>query len=62
MMVTVFFEAVHKKLISGQKKQRFWAQKGPLWAIGIPKRPAKQPSTGNTEGVQSYLRIMIQLS
>ena len=44
MMVTVFFEAVHKKLISGQKKQRFWAQKGPLWAIGAEKRPAERPN------------------
>ena len=45
MMVTVFFvEAVQKKLISGQKKQCFWAQKGPIWAIGAEKRPAERPN------------------
>ena len=33
MMVTKKLEDVHKKLLLA-KKQRFWAQKGPLWAIG----------------------------
>jgi len=31
-------EDLHKKMISG-RKQHFWAQKGPLWAIGAMKRP-----------------------
>ena len=44
MMVTVFFEAVHKKLISGPKKTVFLGQKGPLWAIGAEKRPAERPN------------------
>ena len=48
-----FFEAVHKKLISGQKKQRFWAQKGPLWAIGAENRPAERPN-GHLPENQSY--------
>ena len=26
------------------KKLRFWAQKGPLWAIGAMKRPAERPN------------------
>ena len=36
-------EDVDKKLISGQKTH-FWAQKGPLWAIGAKKRPAERPN------------------
>ena len=32
-----------QKLILG-RKQRFWAQKGPLWAIGAKKRPAERPN------------------
>ena len=36
-------EEVHRKLISGQKRA-FWAQKGPLWAIGAKKRPAERPN------------------
>ena len=35
--------AVHKKMVSGQE-QHFWAPKGPLWAIGATKRPAKRPN------------------
>ena len=42
MMVTKKLEDVDKKLISGQKTH-FWAQKGPLWAIGAKKRPAGKP-------------------
>ena len=33
-----------QKLISGQKTD-FWAQKGPLWAIGAEKRPAERPNS-----------------
>ena len=43
MMVTKKLEDVDKKLISGQKTH-FWAQKGPLWAIGAEKRPAERPN------------------
>jgi len=43
MMVTKKLEDVDKKLISGQKTH-FWAQKGPLWAIGAKKRPAERPN------------------
>ena len=25
-------------------KKHFWAQKGPLWAIGVEKRPAERPN------------------
>ena len=42
-MVTKKLKDVDKKLISGQK-QRFWAQKGPLSAIGAEKRPAERPN------------------
>ena len=34
---------VHKKKVSGQK-QHFWTPKGPLWAIGATKRPARRPN------------------
>ena len=27
-----------------EPKQHFWAQKGPLWAIGAEKRPAERPN------------------
>ena len=32
-----------QKIILG-RKQHFWAQKGPLWAIGAEKRPAERPN------------------
>merc|ERR1712051_812562 len=41
--LTKKLEDVDKKLISGQKTH-FWAQKGPLWAIGAKKRPAERPN------------------
>jgi len=34
---------VHKKMFLGQK-QHFWTPKGPLWAIGATKRPARRPN------------------
>ena len=47
-----------KKIILG-RKQHFWAQKGPLWAIGAEKRlPSAQAATyRKTKVIQSYLRI-----
>ena len=32
-----------QKIILG-RKQHFWAEKGPLWAIGVEKRPAERPN------------------
>ena len=43
MMVTIFFETVHKEIISGQKTALL-GPKGPLWAIGAMKRPAERPN------------------
>merc|ERR1719400_1027767 len=31
-------------MVSGQK-QHFWTPKGPLWAIGATKRPARRPNS-----------------
>ena len=58
MMVTIFFEAAHKKVILGPK-HHFRAQKGPFWAMGAMKRPKRgQTATyRKTESIQSYLRI-----
>ena len=55
MMVTKKLEDVDKKLISGQKTH-FWAQKGPLWAIGAEKRPAERPNSHLPEN-QSYQEL-----
>ena len=52
MRVTIFFEAVHEKLIFG-RKHHFWAQKGPFWAIGAMKRPAERPN-GHLPENRSY--------
>ena len=43
---------VHQKMILGQK-DHFWAQKGPLWAIGAAKRPAERPK-GHLPENKSY--------
>ena len=59
MMVTVFFEAVHKKLISGQKNSVFGPKKG-HFGQSVPKNgpPSGQTATyRKTKGIQSYLRI-----
>ena len=41
-----------QKIILG-RKQHFWAQKGPLWAIGAEKRPAERPN-GHLPENRSY--------
>ena len=52
MIATIFFQAGHKNLFQA-KKQCFWTPKGPLWAIGATKRPAKRPNDHLPEN-QSY--------
>ena len=59
MIITIYFEADHKKLVSSQKSSIFGPQKGHFGQSG-PRNgpPGGQTATyQKTEGIQSYLRI-----
>ena len=59
MIVTIYFEADHNKLVSSQKSSIFGPQKGHFGQSG-PRNgpPGGQTATyQKTEGIQSYLRI-----
>ena len=59
MIVTIYFEADHKKMVSGQKNSIFGPQKGHFGQSG-PRNgpPSGQTATyRKTEGIQSYLKI-----
>ena len=59
MIITIYFEADHKKLVSSQKSSIFGPQKGHFGQSG-PRNgpPGGQTATyRKTEGIQSYLRI-----
>ena len=59
MIITIYFEADHKKLVSSQKSSIFGPQKGHFGQSG-PRNgpPSGQTATyPKTEGIQSYLRI-----
>ena len=62
MIITIYFEADHKKTVSGQKKPSiFGPQKGHFGQSGPRNdRPSGQTATyQKTEGIQSYLRIWV---
>ena len=59
MIITIYFEADHKKLVSSQRSSIFGPQKGHFVQSG-PRNgpPVGQTATyRKTEGIQSYLRI-----
>ena len=59
MIITIYFEADHKKLVSSQKSSIFGPQKGHFGQSG-PRNgpPSGQTATyQKTKGIQSYLRI-----
>ena len=59
MIITIYFEADHKKLVSSQKSSIFGPQKGHFGQLG-PQNGPPSGQTGTyrkTEGIQSYLRI-----
>ena len=59
MIITIYFEADHKKLVSSQKSSIFGPQKGHFGQLG-PQNGPLSGQTGTyrkTEGIQSYLRI-----
>ena len=68
MMVTVFFEAVHKKLISGPKKTAFLGPKRAILGNQCRKtacQAAKRPPTGKpkvSRVTSRYGDVMIPLS
>ena len=64
MIITIYFEADLKKMVSGQKKQNFWIPKGPLWAIGAMKWPAEWPNghLPENQGYQEFPQNIEELS
>ena len=59
MIITIYFEADHKKIDSGQKNSIFGPQKGHFGQSGPQNGPpgGQTATYRKTEGIQSYLRI-----